>query len=150
MSKSHDIPVECCRCRNVHMVSERVSAPDFKFRGLSSLVCPRCGARSYYDLRPEVAWCFASGQIEFGEVETVPDGAIVIATGPKSSLRSVVRALARESRTSSALFVPGVPEAADQTAAADALGAWLAWAAKGRGGKGRRDVSFSSMSKAEI
>lgn len=132
------------------MESERVSVPDFKFRGLSSLVCPRCSARSYYDLRPEIAWCFASGQIEFGDVGTAPDGAIVIATGPKSHLRGVVSALARHSRSSSALFVPGVPEAADQAAAGDALGAWLAWAAKGRGGKSRTAVSFSSMSKSEI
>lgn len=143
MSKSHDILVECCRCRNVHMESERVSVPDFKFRGLSSLVCPRCSARSYYDLRPEVAYCFASGQIEFGDIGTAPAGSIAIATGPKSHLRSVVGALARNSRSSSALLVPGVPEAIDQTAAGDALAAWLSWAALGNGKKGRHGVLFN-------
>ena len=54
MSKSHDQIVKCCRCRNKHLHSERVSVPSTKFGfGVNDLVCPRCSCRSYYELKQE-------------------------------------------------------------------------------------------------
>lgn len=138
-----DISVECCRCKFKHKESERVPKPDLKFRGLSNLVCPRCGAHSYYDLQPTVAWCWASGLIEIGE--TVPDGAIKFAHGPKSNLKCVLEAVARHGKGASAgkLIVPGIPEAESQQAAADALQAFMDWAGKGSFVK-KNGVVFSS------
>lgn len=43
-----NITVKCCRCRNKHKESERVSAPSKWAEGLSTMVCPRCRATSYY------------------------------------------------------------------------------------------------------
>lgn len=131
----HDIPVQCCRCKNKHNESERVSKPDTKHRYLSHKVCPRCGARSYYDLRPMVAFCWASGLIEFGEV--VPEGAIKIAHGPKANLKAAVEVLARHGYGASEgkLLVPGIPKATNQRAAGDALAGFLSNATKRR----RRD-----------
>lgn len=125
------------------MESERLSVA--KGAGHSESVCPRCKCRSYYDLRPQVAWCFASGQIEFGDEGAVPNGGIVIARGEKSSLKGVVAVLARQSRgLPSALIVPGVPEASDQKAASNALAIWLKWCTKGNGQKGRHGVVFET------
>lgn len=45
--------VECARCKHQHHESERIPKPNPKHRNLSDLVCPRCGARAYYDLKPE-------------------------------------------------------------------------------------------------
>lgn len=85
---------------------------------------------------PFIAYCWASGQIDFGP--KVPDGAIEIARGDADLVRQVIIATARHGKrmlTSAVeeltLLVPGVPEAADQVAAGDALGAWLLWL-KGR------------------
>jgi len=50
----HDIPVECCRCRNKHMESDRVESEKNK-NGFRTLVCPRCGAHNYYRLDKESA-----------------------------------------------------------------------------------------------
>ncbi|RIX47462.1 MAG: hypothetical protein D3M94_07255 [Rhodocyclales bacterium GT-UBC] len=141
----HDIPVQCCRCRNKHMESERVSVPDSKYKNLSisHAVCPKCGARSYFDLRPQIAWCFASGQIEFGDVGAEPKGAIVIASGPKANLKAKVSAMARLSYKGTPL-VPGVPESESQDDAADQLSKWLTWCSKGNGKKGHHGVVFYS------
>lgn len=111
---------------------------------ISDSVCPRCGCKSYYDLRPEIAWCWASGLIEFGEA--APEGSIVIANGARSSLRTVVGALARNGYGNSAgkLLVPGVPEADGQKTAGDALAKWLNWCAQGNGKKGRYGVVFKT------
>lgn len=129
------IPVQCCRCRNRHMKSERVNKPNKRLStpgGIkaSDLCCPRCGCTTFYDLRPQLAWCWASGLIEIGD--TVPsDGAIQIASGPKANLQGRLSVLARHGQGASAgmLLVPGVPEADSQQAKGDALAAWLAWCA---------------------
>ena len=74
------------------------------------------------------AYCFASGQIEFGR--RVPDGALPIARGPSKKLRDFVEARARHAYDGVTLLVPGVPEAPDQAAGLDALHRWLDWASK--------------------
>lgn len=147
-----DIPVQCTRCRNKHMESERISRP-LQRRStseiqMSDMVCPRCGCKSYYDMRPQVAWCWASGLIEIGDA--MPDvsadgsGAILIATGPKSPLTGQLKVVARHGKGASAgkLLVPGVPEAEGQQAKADALEAFLAWRGKR---KSRDGVVFTSV-----
>lgn len=136
----NDIPVQCTRCRNKHWESERVVQPNSKHR---DMVCPRCGGRSYYDLRPQLAWCFASGEIEFGSPNNVPEGAIVIASGAKSYIRGAVSVVARIGHKGK-LLVPGVPEAESQKQAGDALSEWLSWCAKGNGRKGSYGVIFYS------
>jgi hypothetical protein len=129
-----DIPVQCCRCRNQHMESERVKKPNKKLStpgGIkaSDLCCPRCGCASFYDMRPQVAWCWASGLIEVGD--TAPSDAIQIASGPKARLGGRLSVLARHGQGASngKLLVPGVPEAESQAAKGDALAAWLTWCA---------------------
>ena len=138
MSTAYDIPVQCSRCRNKHMESERKSID--KGGGHAELVCPCCGCKSYYDLRKWFAWCWATGVIEFGE--KVPGGAIAIAQGPKAFLRGVVDVVARHSYTGGELLVPGVPEADDQSVASDALEKWLKWCANRNGKKGSNGVTF--------
>ena len=46
-----DIHVQCTRCRNKHMESERKEGPAGRF-GLRKLLCPRCGGHTYYKLDP--------------------------------------------------------------------------------------------------
>lgn len=142
-----DILVKCTRCRHAHMESERTSVRDKK-KGWSNLVCPRCSCTSFYDMRPQVAWCWASGLIEVGDQlpGDGPDGAgvIAIASGPKSCLKARLEVLARHGKGASAgrLLVPGIPEAENQVTAADALEVWLAWCAKGKVHQG---VVFSTV-----
>ncbi|MFT4117504.1 host nuclease inhibitor protein [Bradyrhizobium sp.] len=82
------------------------------------------------------AYCFASGQIEFGL--RVPDGALVIARGPEAELREYIAGVARHGyRTrlqggrpikiegSDTLLVPGLPEAPNQIVAKSRLEHWL-------------------------
>jgi len=139
-----DIPVQCCRCKNKHMESERVYVASAKFKGASESVCPRCNARSYFDMRPMVAYCWASGLIELGE--TVPEGAIKLAEGPKANLKVVMDGLARhgQGRSDGTLLVPGVPEAADQHAAGDALRQFIEWAKKCKSTR-KYGVVFNTM-----
>lgn len=144
-----DIPVQCTRCRHQCMESEWPSAPA-KIGGcdVSQKVCPKCGCKSYYDMRPQVAWCWASGLIEIGDTPPADkadgSGAIVIADGPKSSLLITLSAKARHGQGASSgkLLVPGVPEAESQQAAADALSAWLGWCGKSNGKKHSNGVTF--------
>ncbi|MDD4942573.1 MAG: hypothetical protein PHQ13_03440 [Rhodoferax sp.] len=145
-----DIPVKCTRCRHQCMESHWLNNP-VKTTGSISMtekVCPKCGCRSYYDMRPQVAWCWASGLIEIGDKEPSDSadggGAIKIASGAKSELHGVLSALARKGQGASAgkLLVPGVPEGASQKDAFSALQAWLAWAAKGNGNVYRHSVVF--------
>ncbi len=148
---SYDIEVKCTRCRHQCMESQWVNKPS-KTPGMTHKVCPKCGCQSYYDMRPQVAWCWASGLIEIGDA--MPDGkgmadgcgAILIASGPKSGLKVVLSVLARHGMGAShgKLLVPGVPEAGGQREAGDALIAWLAQCAKGNGHKGRYGVEFRS------
>lgn len=143
MTSTHDIPVQCTRCKHKHNESERVGKPDTKHRYMTHMVCPRCGCKSYYNLIPSVAYCWAGGLIEIGT--TVPDGAIEIARGPKCDLELEIETVARHGMRTSAgkLLVPGIPEAADQAAAGDALAAFLTWAGKSRTAK-KRGVVFAS------
>lgn len=145
-----DIPVQCTRCRNKHQESERTSNPRAR-RSTSGIqmyyrCCPRCGCKTYYDLSPQVAWCWATGLIEIGDVlpadKADGSGAIEIAQGPKANLKARISALARHGQGASAgkLLVPGVPEADGQKAKAEALATWLAWCAKR---KSRDGVTFS-------
>jgi hypothetical protein len=114
---------------------------------MTEKVCPKCGCKSYYDMSPQVAWCWASGLIEIGD--KAPDnkadgGVIVIAHGPKNALKTVLEGVARHGKGASAgvLLVPGVPEAANGSDAVDALTAWHDWCAKRNGHKGRYGVEF--------
>ncbi len=141
---TNDIHVQCTRCRNKHMESERIAVS--KGSGISELVCPCCSAKSFYDVRPQIAWCWASGLIELGDEGMEPSGCIVIAAGPRAYLQGTLSAVARHGAGSSEgkLLVPGVPEADSQQSAADALGQWLAWCAKGNGRKHRYGVVFET------
>lgn len=132
-------PVRCTRCRNEHGHAARVSKPRKVKPGgiaMSDLVCPACGCKSFYDITPQVAWCWASGLIEVGDQPPADSpqggGAIVIARGPKYALKLQIAAVARHGQGESAghLLVPGVPEAQGQKAKGDALAAFLAWCNK--------------------
>ncbi len=46
---AHDIAVQCCRCRNKHMGSDRVDSAPNKW-GMRTALCPRCGATNFYRL----------------------------------------------------------------------------------------------------
>ena len=55
------------------------------------------------------AFCYASGHIGFGP--EVPPEALPLAEGPKKPLMDFISGVARHSRTSDDLFVPGLPSA---------------------------------------
>lgn len=74
------------------------------------------------DLR---AYCWASGEIEFGYA--VPEGALHIASGPEPVLKQAVGVKARRGYEADVLLVPGVPEAAGDLDAVTALIAWVEW-----------------------
>jgi hypothetical protein len=101
-----------------------------------------------HDMRPQVAWCWASGLIEIGD--KLPDddaaggGAILIASGPQCELVAILGVLARHGKGTSAgkLLVPGVPEADHMEEAADALSEWLDWCSKRNGKKNSHGVEF--------
>lgn len=152
--KQDDRPAKCTRCRNVHLESERIER--LRPRRSTSEIqmydrcCPRCGGKEYYDMTPQVAWCWASGVIEIGDQEPADQvdgsGPIVIARGPKYALRCQLEVFARHGRGKGEglLLVPGVPEAETQREAGDALGKWLTWCAGSR--SARRDgVTFTAM-----
>ncbi|EKB8601796.1 host nuclease inhibitor protein [Salmonella enterica] len=64
------------------------------------------------------AYCWASGLIEFGN--TLPEGVLPIVTGSEKRVRDVVTVLARHAYNGD-LLVPGIPEAASQDEAREAL-----------------------------
>ena len=144
---SIDFEVQCTRCRNKHMESERhlqvVGA------GRWARVCPRCNCQSYFDVRPQIAWCWSSGLIETGNEDAMPVGAILIANGPKAHLIGTIAALARigQGASEGKFLVPGVPELDDQKAKGDALAKWLRWCARNNGHKGRHGVVFVTPAK---
>lgn len=72
-----------------------------------------------------IAYCWANGRIEFGK--KVPDGAIEIARGSAHTVRTEIDVTARHGYEAGVLLVPGVPEAADQQRAGDALELFLLW-----------------------
>jgi hypothetical protein len=140
-----DIPVQCTRCRNQHKESERQLTDVGS--GNWARVCPRCSCRSYFDIRPQVAWCWASGLIEIGDESALPEGAILIARGPKAFLLGTIAVFARQGGGASEgkLLVPGIPEAEDcQKARGDVLAKWLKWCAGNNGHKGRYGVVFTA------
>lgn len=48
MNAAQDAVVQCTRCKNKHLKSDRVETkPDRS--GLRTLACPRCGGHSFYD-----------------------------------------------------------------------------------------------------
>ena len=134
------IPVQCTRCRHKHSSAERDLRPVPR-RSTSEIqmneeVCPRCGCKSFYDLTPQVAWCWATGLIEIGDAMPADkadgSGAIEIARGPKCALKVRLEVAARHGQGASGgqLLVPGVPEAESGDARVDALIEWLAWCRK--------------------
>lgn len=128
---STDILVKCCRCKNQHRESERLSKPSKKFSSknlsVSQSVCPRCGAASYFDMRPMFAYCWSSGLIEFGE--SIPDSAIELARGPKSEIKTFFEAVSRHGYGASdgKLIVPGLPEAETMSRRLGAVLEFLKW-----------------------
>jgi len=124
-----DILVKCCRCKNQHRESERTLKRTKEFHGLnvSQLVCPRCGATSYFDMRPMVAYCWGDGLIEFGE--SIPDGAIELARGPKSEIKTFFEITARHGKgvSDGTLIVPGVPEAKTMSRRLGAVLEFIEW-----------------------
>jgi hypothetical protein len=133
-----DILVKCTRCRHQCMESvwPKKLVKTIGAVNMSESVCPKCGCKTFYDMRPQVAWCWASGLIELGDTmpQAGPDGggAIQIASGPKSSLVGQITVVARHGRGAKGreLLVPGVPEAEGQKAKADALAEFLIWCGK--------------------
>lgn len=146
MTATQERNCQCTRCRFKHRHADRVGV-DTK-DGLTQLVCPRCRCTSFYDIKPQVAWCWASGLIEIGDESQRPGSAIQIARGPKAHLEGVLSVLARRGRGASegSLLVPGIPEAPDcQAARGDVLAKWLKWCAQGNGRSGRYGVEFAEM-----
>ncbi|HAF44690.1 MAG TPA: host nuclease inhibitor protein [Gallionellaceae bacterium] len=74
-----------------------------------------------------IAYCYRSGQIRFGR--KVPEGAIQVAVGPAKPLRELIRNVARHAYDGVTLLVPGIPEAASDEDAGDALQRFLVWIA---------------------
>ena len=78
-----------------------------------------------------MAFCYRSGEIGFAEtVLDRPDGTIRVCASQKSvaRLRLIVAARARHAYDGQTLLVPGVPEAADDDAAFEAMVRWRNWA----------------------
>lgn len=76
------------------------------------------------------AYCYASGEIDCGLANKVPDGAIAFAVAPMGpeweELWLNIHGAARTAYNGCDLLVPGVPEAEDQSKEGDALAAWIA------------------------
>ena len=123
-----NIPMKCCRCRNQHTEVDRVAVPSKKWANATESTCPKCGGKSWYDMTPQVAWCWASGLIEIG-TELPSSNAIEIARGPQFAIKGQLGVYARHGHGNNAgkLLVPGVPEAANQAEGMKALSQWLKW-----------------------
>lgn len=100
----------------------------------------------------KVAWCWATGLIEFGD--EVPENAVKIASGPDRALRELVQVVARHAkpRSDGQLLVPGVPEASSEDDAFEALSAWLGWCGKchPKGHKRSFGVEFVVVPRVQI
>jgi hypothetical protein len=70
-----------------------------------------------------LAYCYASGHIEFGA--RCPDGALPIVRGDDRRVREFVAGVARHGYDGETLLVPGVPEAENERAALEKLVAWI-------------------------
>lgn len=76
-----------------------------------------------------IAYAWRTGMIEFGA--ECPDGALPfceIDDITEAEMREIVECKARHADNGTDLLVPGIPEAADNKAAADALMTWGRWA----------------------
>jgi hypothetical protein len=71
------------------------------------------------------AYCWRGGQIEIGRRR--PSGAMPLARGDARILRRVLSACARHAYDGTTLLVPGVPEAANDTDALEAVKRFSAW-----------------------
>lgn len=76
-------------------------------------------------MRTTLAYCFASGHIEFGH--RCPSGALPMARGPERTVRELIEGNCRHGYDGVTLLVPGVPEAPDQSAGVAALERFLDW-----------------------
>lgn len=68
---------------------------------------------------PHVAYCYRSGLIKVGR--RCPDGALPLAYGSEYQLRKAVFTRARHGYERGVYLVPGIPEAADEDAAIEAV-----------------------------
>ena len=141
-ANANDILVQCTRCKNQHHASKRISKRGRN--GMYDLVCPKCNCKSYYDMSPWAAWCYASGLIEIGDPNSIPEGASKIAHGPKSFLDAQISVVARHVKGESGnqLLVPGVPEANSQAEKMAALEEFMQWCEKRNGKKSSNGVVF--------
>lgn len=74
------------------------------------------------------AYCYANGVIKFRSAkQSVPDGAILIVSGPGKVIRNQITAVARHGYDHKTLLVPGVPEAENQKERVEALINWCKW-----------------------
>lgn len=73
------------------------------------------------------AYAWRSGRIDFGR--KTPEGALAIASGPAKKIKGVICVTARLALDGVTLLVPGIPEAANDDAALDALIAYQNWIA---------------------
>lgn len=69
-----------------------------------------------------IAYCWASGLIEFGDA--TPKGAIPIMRGPEKYVRDTIEVHARHAYEKGKLLVPGIPEVEDDVEKAEALDAF--------------------------
>lgn len=88
-------------------------------------------------MRQYFAFCWASGLIQFGD--QVPDGAIQLCTGARTTVVREVTVAARHG-VAGQLLVPGVVEASTETLKADALAIFLAW----RNDRASRFITWAS------
>lgn len=65
------------------------------------------------------AYCWASGEIAFGE--KVPKGALDIAQGEGAEFKAIIEVCARHAYDGEILLVPGLPEATNEKERLDAL-----------------------------
>ena len=85
------------------------------------------------------AYCFRSGEIEFGE--EVPEGGISVLEGDDAKVRARVEVRPRWAYDNKTLLVPGIPEANTDEEAEDALFRFKNWVARGPSVKESNDAS---------
>ncbi|MFN6055925.1 MAG: hypothetical protein ACK47C_07815 [Paracoccaceae bacterium] len=76
-----------------------------------------------------VGFCYRSGEIDTAP-SLFPEGTIPFVRSRKgpAKLKEIIGVKARHAYDGKTLLVPGIPEAADDQAAIDALDKWKAWA----------------------
>ena len=68
-----------------------------------------------------IAFCYRSGQIGFIEHGPIPEGALMLARGPQDIVASSIHGLARLAYDNETWLVPGIPEAANDDQAFEAM-----------------------------